>query len=588
MIYALVTLILTALVCYLLGFTSRGARSARIVAVTGVLASLAVALQQEGLQGGGMDGAAIPWPDFMSRLGTSFYRSDLLAASIGAWCIAVGALCLLRIGDGNRSPSQLAAATLAIAALYSLAHTTDLRAFAAHLLLLAFLTWTYLPSSAEGALITRQRAAQTLGALSLLGAVLIIGRTTGNIYGLESLSLAALTLWPLVLVLLFVVFWLGLAPFTGWSALPGDEGESKGALLQGLILGVPALLILLRLQALISSQALAGSVPPDWIWFTTALTWLGGITTLTAGAAVVVWAGTSRWSGALTAYTLGLTVWGLGLDTPTGRFAALVVLLSYGLGRAALDLSAGQYDWLSRLTLGLSLVFAPLTVGFTGVWLLTSAIIETGHTTLALVLIGAAILAAVGTAIHLVSVATRQPTDVSPGRRYGGLLALGLSALLVIGGALPGLWLPYISSIADIAGGTANLDVTWATVQSGDLFAPFPLLAFAAAIIGLLGFVLRTWAKSTTTPGSALLPTALDRLQKARQPVSTPQPLLSNPPPAVWWLSLVWIERGVFGFGALLARAGSRLGILLARLEGRYYLPLALILALLIVLAVTR
>jgi hypothetical protein len=65
-------------------------------------------------------------------------------------------------------------------------------------------------------------------------------------------------------------------------------------------------------------------------------------------------------------------------------------------------------------------------------------------------------------------------------------------------------------------------------------------------------------------------------------------PLLSNPPPAVWWLSLAWLEGGIYGTGALLARLGERLGGLMRRLEGRYVVPLALVLTLLAVLAVTR
>jgi hypothetical protein len=69
---------------------------------------------------------------------------------------------------------------------------------------------------------------------------------------------------------------------------------------------------------------------------------------------------------------------------------------------------------------------------------------------------------------------------------------------------------------------------------------------------------------------------------------ATASPFIAPTPAAVWWVSLVWLERGIYGAGAYIAGAGMRIGSLLGRLEGRYFLPLALLLTLVILLAITR
>jgi hypothetical protein len=142
--------------------------------------------------------------------------------------------------------------------------------------------------------------------------------------------------------------------------------------------------------------------------------------------------------------------------------------------------------------------------------------------------------------------------------------------------------------MAGVAGGGARLGTDWTGLTSAGIFLPLTLLAGAALVLAAFGWLLRLWIKSRTAGNSVLLPTAVARLQKLDQNVATPQPVLTNPPPAVWWLSLVWLESGIYGSGSLLSRIATRLGTLLARLEGRYYFPLALILTLLIILAITR
>jgi hypothetical protein len=589
MIYVLAILIVTAAVCYLTGLSTGSRRVSWIAGVVGTAVALLLALQQEGLQG---TNGAIAWPNFFGSWGTQLYRSDPLAASLGEWCILLGGLCLLRLGDDENASGRQAAAVLTIATLYSLVYTDDLRLFAGEVLLLVLLTWAMTwGETRSGALASRQRVAQTLGALALLGSVLLMGRTTGGAYGLQNMSLSALTVWPLLLIILFVLCWVGLVPLTGWSSLLNRErvAGTRGTLVQGLILGVPAVVLLLRLQALITSQAPAGSVPADWSWFTGGLSWLGGITTVAASASCIVWAGTSRWSAALTAFVLGTTTWALGLDTPAGRYAALACLLAYGLGHLALDMSSGQYEWLSRVGAGLSLVGAPATVGFVGLWLLSTALAGSQHPAIVVAIVGAAIMAACGAALHLAAEEReRIPTSAANRPNLMGWLAMGLCVLLVAGGALPGLWLPQVVKMAAIAGTGSRIATGWAGVVSEGIFAPLPLLAGGALLIGGLGWLVRAWAKSSAAGNSVLLPTAVARLQRVREDAPPVQPLISNPPPAVWWLSVAWLEGGLFGFGAVLNRLATRFGALLARLEGRFYFPLALVLTLLVLLAITR
>src|SRR5439155_8458224 len=153
----------------------------------------------------------------------------------------------------------------------------------------------------------------------------------------------ALTRLPLSLIAIGAALWLGLAPVTGWSARGYSTG-ANAALAQSLALGVPVTVLLLRLQALLTAQGLSGSVPAEWSAFTSALAWAGGLTALAAGAGTILAAGSPRWTALLTAHTLGLVTWALGLDTPAGRQAALAILLAFGAARVALELSSISYE----------------------------------------------------------------------------------------------------------------------------------------------------------------------------------------------------------------------------------------------------
>jgi hypothetical protein len=599
MIYALLTLLITAAYSALLVAFPRWDRLARWAALAGVLGALVIELWQHGLPTDiAAGGSAVEWPGALSWLGPTWYREDALGAGLGASALLLGALALTRIGRGPAGPAQSATAAVVLANVYALAHASNLLAFAGHALVLTLAIWALGavdPDAEQGPLVVRQRAALAAGALSAMGMALLVGRATGGQYILDDLSLSALTVWPLTLAAGFVLLWLGLAPMTGWSAMGhGANHESTGgiesALVQGIALGVPAVGLVLRLQALITRNALAGSVPEAWSGFTAALVVLGAATMLVAGAGAVVWAGTPRWSGLVTAFWMGAVAWGLGLDTTTGRVAALAALLAYGLGRISLEMAAGGPSWLTRTAAVFSLSGAPLGAGFVGLWVLSGGLVESRHPALTLVVVGAAVLLAGGMVLHVVSRGPSERPAPGRGETFAATLGLVLVGALLIGGAAPVLWLDQVVAMASVAGAGTTPAADWTGLRSGGLYVPLALLALGTLLLVVIRWAMRLPARSSAAGTSVLLPTALDRLQRTREsrmPQPLAGPLLSNPPPAVWWLSLAWLESGIYGTGALLARLGERLGGLLRRLEGRYFVPLAVILTMLAVLAVT-
>lgn len=602
MIAALLILIASSLLTLAVGWFRAYAPFARLVAVLGTGAALVVAVYSEGLQGGGATGTTIDWPPLLEWIGQPLYRSDVLSAGLGAWCLLLGLLCL--ISDqwaGERTSEKLAAGALIIATLYSLAHTWDLVAFDAQLLLLLPLTWVLnsqlttnnqQPTTRNSQLTTpHSPLALGVGASCVLGAALIIGRTTGGQHALSDLTLSTLTPWPLALIAIGAALWLGLAPVTGWSAR-GYTGP-QAALVQSLVIGVPIVTLILRLQGLVTAQGLAGSTPEGWSAFTGALAWAGALTAIAAGAGTIVAAGTPNWSSLLTAHTLGLVTWALGLDTPLGRYSAIAILAAFGAARVTLELSS------TRIIPAFALAAAPLTAGFVGVWLLGNALVQAGRPSLAIVLVGAAILSACGTALHfglegLRFEGSKVVDSRASGSRYPALAArysalLG-GAALIVGGVAPNLWLPQVADIASVAGGNAQVNLPWTGPAIGsNLLFPTVLLGLAALSLVVIGWLLTAWMRSGATPGGVLLSTALERGSQV-QKLEGSKVEIQNPsvPTPVWWLSLAWLDAALWGFGALIMRLGTRVGLGLGRLEGRYYLPLALVLVLIALLVVTR
>jgi hypothetical protein len=599
----LLAITISALLSLTLGWVPRWSGIGRVVAPLGMAVALAITLWREGIEGGRVAGRVIAWPQALSWLGEPVFRTDSLSAGLGAWCILLGLMCLLKMAADGDAPWRMAIAALTVGTLYSLVHTDNLLAFAGQIVGLVMLVWAFhtwdgdAQEDAHRLTYGKQLFTLGLGAILLLGAVLLMGRTTGGDYSLVRMSLSALTVWPLVLLTGFVMLWLGLLPFTGWSA--EGKGSAHTALVQSLALGIPALTLLLRLETLLSAQALVGTLPGGWAAFTMALSWLGGLTSLVAAAGMLIWAGShnAHWTALLTSNALGLALWAVGLDTPPGRYAATAILLAYGAGRVTYALSHDTEPGVKRAITAASLGALPLTVGFVGIWLLGAALTELGHPTLVIALAGIAILAACGIVLHR---ALTQTGKDKPGRwaEYVGWAGLAGTAALVLGGALPGLWLPLVRSIASIAGGSAGITTEWSGLRAGDAASAdlLPVLLGVAALLGL-GALIVTFTRSRARSSGTLLPTALERLERARSnQASAPntatasplKPLLTNPPIAVWWVSLAWLETAMTSIMSLLGTLGASSGRLLGRTEGRFFLPLALILALLLVLAIVR
>lgn len=609
MVAALLMLIGSALLCGALGVRPRTAALGRVAAVLGTGMALTLSLVLEGLQG---SGAAIEWPKGMAWLGSAVFRSDALSAGLGAWCLLLGGLCLLRkvyrdVGDGRNAGQQATLGVLTIATLYSLVHLSDLLLFAGHVLFLTVLAWAYHSCQAvdgeEGA---SSRSVTTLGvgAIALLSAVLIIGRTTGGAYNLGELSLSSLTVWPLLLVAVFVVLWIGMTPFTGWGA---NWGGGQEVLAQSLVLGVPVLTLLLRFQALVTVQAVAGDGMGQWEGFTRGLAWAGGITALVAGARMTFWAYTPRWTALLTAHWLGMMLWAVSLDTPMGRYAAVAMFAVYGASRTALSLSRpaeaiAETQGTSTATairsrgVGitlLSLAALPLTAGFIGVWLLGAALLQEGHPSVVIALVAVSILGACGIALQAAALYRGGEARVR-GIEWVGLV---MGVAILVGGIAPALWLPEVGAISGIAGGSVGTKLSWVGAQGDNGSMPVALLAIGLAVMAVLGKLLLAWARLRAGAPSALLPTALERLGKMGDTLGTPDNwteaalpvgLLRNSPLALWGVSLAWLEAGISRVGSLLYRANAGAGGLLGRLEGRFYLPLALILTLIALVAITR
>lgn len=594
MLASLFILIVTALYCAALGLVPGRPGLARWAAVVGTGTALVMLVVREMLD---TIGTSVAWPVWLAWLGEPLYRNDALGAGLGVWCLMLGLLCLLKLGSGEDTPWQLANAVAALAVLFSLAHTDNLLAFAGQLFLLIALLFA--GKAWRGGLFSDQSRSMVglgLGALLLLGAALLIGRATGGVYSLSGISLSVLTVWPLLLVGGFVVLWLGMPPFTGWSARWNSD-EAGAMLVQSLGVGVPVTVLVLRLQGLVSSQAFAGSVPGAWASLMGVLAWFGAAGTLVGACGLLVWAGSARWTSMLTAYSMGMALWALSLDNPAGRLSALVILLSYGAARVALALVGdGSSSWerLARAVAIASLAFAPLTASFLGVWLLASTLSVERYVSAALVLVGAAIVAACGVVLHHASAS--RPTPEGASMTLLSWLGPLVGLAILVGGTMPGLWLPYVARVSQIGGGAPAINLPWQGLEVKDNFLPVLLLALGALFIAFLGWLVVVTSRSRSEDPGVLLPTGLDRVERAREAAAAgatswegaARLLIANPPAAVWWLSLAWFEGGVWGFGTLLGKLGARLGGLLGRLEGRFYLPLTLILVLVALLLASR
>jgi hypothetical protein len=286
----------------------------------------------------------------------------------------------------------------------------------------------------------------------------------------------------------------------------------------------------------------------------------------------------------------------LALNTPTGRYVALVLLFAWGAGRVTFDVASGVKRRLPAAlgVAALSLAAVPLTVGFIGVWLLASELARSGRAAAALAVVGATILATCGSAMHFSRTGL---TELRSNSRIGlndnlhTLTALVGAILLLVGGILPGLWLPVVANIAGVR--EISINQAWWGLEIASL--PTILIAAGALLLAGLAWlaVRRSTARAQGKAAKVLLPTAQEQLEKRasdQTPITGPSPAhaqIPAPTPALW-LSLLWFEAVLRRLGALVLDWCAGAGRIIARLEGRYYLPLALILALVAILALAR
>jgi hypothetical protein len=148
--------------------------------------------------------------------------------------------------------------------------------------------------------------------------------------------------------------------------------------------------------------------------------------------------------------------------------------------------------------------------------------------------------------------------------------------------------------MASVAGGRTVEATSWLGLQLNGAIGPMLLLGVGALLIAAIARLFALWARSGVVPSGTLLPTGMERLESPQGHTDgehregLPLGLLRNSPLALWALSLAWLEIGLTGIGALLQRIGAGAGGLLGRLEGRFYLPLALILTVMALIAITR
>ena len=93
-------------------------------------------------------------------------------------------------------------------------------------------------------------------------------------------------------------------------------------------------------------------------------------------------------------------------------------------------------------------------------WLLGAALTETGRATLGIALAGIVILAACGTALNFALTSDTSPKSARE-NEYMGWVGAGAAIALIIGGAIPGLWLPLVEKVVSIAGGSPGVTSDW-------------------------------------------------------------------------------------------------------------------------------
>ena len=135
MYYPLLSIAIALILCLALRWVPRWVEVGRALVPLGMGVALVLSLWREGLEGGGIVGRAVGWPQPLLWLGAPVFRTDALSAGLGAWCLLLGMLYPLKMAIRGEATIRLAVSALIVGTLYSLVHTDNLLAFAGQTLL---------------------------------------------------------------------------------------------------------------------------------------------------------------------------------------------------------------------------------------------------------------------------------------------------------------------------------------------------------------------------------------------------------------------------------------------------------------------
>ncbi len=325
--------------------------------------------------------------------GTSMFAAPLIA-TLAALCVLAGGAALREIG-AQATPFALALVLCAAGGWLLALNAADWIGFAAA----AETAW--LASAAALALADRNRGALN-GAMRMLtyggvsAALMFIGvgfvsaaTASADIAALTEVNNPALCVTGLVLVLLSLCVKAGLAPLHAWTGAALGRAGALPALAIG-VLGMTG-----ALAAIVRISATAAAAPELAAGVTAMLAGAGAVSIVIGSIQAMGAANLKRLAAYAFASQAGCVLLSVSLGSPAGFAAALVQIFALSaamlalLGAAAATRNAALHalDGLGRrypiagiaVTAGaLSLMGAPLTIGFLGRWRLIEAAVGAG------------------------------------------------------------------------------------------------------------------------------------------------------------------------------------------------------------------
>lgn len=555
----------------------------------------------------------IPLKDFGVRLS---YRLDALSylfALVGGFV----SLCLLAATAFGRSEEE--------ARTYKYAHPMILVAMAGYLslvlstdLLFLFFSWEIVMLSAFFLVaLGRQRAGSRLAARKIfvathvlgygpLAAFLLLGATNGGVFVYTGLSASTLTMWPFLLLLAGVVVRSAQFPFHSWVTSSAEAPLPASAIFYAGPILLPGAYLLFRTYGLV-----VGAAPLPWHKVLLVI----GAASLIAGAVEALRErNLSRMLAFVGASQMGYVFMGIGIGTPVALAGALfqVINLSLLLGSLALVVDAlhrraGTLDVADLGGLGRAMPWhasffflaagalggLPLLSGFVSQWLIYTGAVESGQPLFAVV----GVVGSLISLVCLIKVASglflgreRGLPNPRGGDDRGELAILGLlTAIAVVIGLLPQIPIHYlirpaVRTVVNFPLASLNTSVL-GLASAGTAWLSVLVLALLAVCV-VVGWLIQRRPQPGSSPALAFLggerwesPTgdenvgmssadfsvALERMLHNFYPVVEPDRIF------------LWAESFLTGIGQFLQA-------IVTIIEGRYYVPAAVVLTLIAVL----